>query len=81
VLAQQYGAVPRLVQIMLAEFEELRKRKVKKPTEIDREIAKELSQIRSIQVFEFFQNDTEVTKIVSEVSTSSEEKILRGASS
>jgi hypothetical protein len=81
VLAQQYGAVPRLVQVMLAEFEELRKRKVKKPTEIDREIAKELSQIRSIQVFEFFQDDTEVTKIVSDVSTSSEEKILRGVSS
>lgn len=80
VLAQQYGAVPTLVQVMLSEFEELRKRKIKKPTEIDREIAKELSQIRSIQVFEFFQGDTEITKIVSGVSASSEEKILGAAS-
>ena len=80
VLAQQYGAVPRLVQVMLSEFEAIRKRKVKKPTDIDREIAKELSQIRSIQVFEFFQSDTEITKIVSDVSASSEEKILGGSS-
>lgn len=79
VLAQQYGAVPRLVQLMLSEFEGLRKRKVKKRTKIDREIAKRLCQIRSIQVFEFFQGDTEITKIVSGVSASSEEKIL-GAS-
>lgn len=80
VLAQQYGAVPRLVQVMLSEFEAIRKRKVKKPTDIDREIAKELSQIRSIQVFEFFESDTEITKIVSNVSASSEEKILGGTS-
>ena len=80
VLAQQYGAVPRLVQVMLSEFEELRKRKVKKPTEIDREIAKELSQIRSIQVFEFFQSDIEISKIVAEATAASEEKILGGSS-
>jgi hypothetical protein len=79
VLAQQYGAVPKLVQVMLAEFETLRKRKIKKPTDVDREIAKELSQIRSIQVFEFFQNDQEIVKIVSEVSKSSEHKILGGS--
>jgi hypothetical protein len=80
VLAQQYGAVPRLVQVMLAEFESLRKSKIKKTTEVDREIAKELCQIRSIQVFEFFQSDSEIMRIVSDVSSASQSKILGGIS-
>jgi len=75
VLAQQYGSVPRLVKVMLEQFEDLRKRKVKKPTDIDREIAKELRQVRSIQVFEFFQDEAPIVKIVTDVSASSESKI------
>lgn len=78
VLAQQYGSVPKLVKVMLEQFEDLRKRKVKKPTDVDREIAKELRQIRSIQVFEFFQEETPLGKIVAEVSASSESKIAGG---
>jgi hypothetical protein len=81
VLGQQYGSVPRLVKVMLEEFETLRKRKIKRPTEIDREIAKELRQVRSIQVFEYFQDEKEISKIVSEVSSSSEKKILGGGTS
>ena len=78
VLAQQYGSVPKLVNAMLAEFESLRKRKVKKPTEVDREIAKELRQVRSIQVFEFFENESDIVKVVADVSSTSEKKILGG---
>jgi hypothetical protein len=77
VLAQQYGNVPKLVKVMLEQFEDLRKRKVKKPTDVDREIAKELRQIRSIQVFEFFQEEKQLVTIVAEVSASSESKIAR----
>lgn len=78
VLAQQYGMVPKLVKVMLEQFEDIRKRKVKKPTDVDREIAKELRQIRSIQVFEFFQEEAPIVKIVKDVSASSETKIAGG---
>jgi hypothetical protein len=78
VLAQQYGGVPKLVKVMLKEFETIRKRNVKKTTDIDREIAKELRQLRSIQVFEYFEDEKELSGIVSEVSSSSEKKILGG---
>jgi hypothetical protein len=81
VLAQQYGSVPRLVKVMLEQFEDLRKRKIKKPTDVDREIAKELRQIRSIQVFEFFQEEAPIVKIVSDVSASSETKVAGGIKS
>lgn len=81
VLAQQYGSVPRLVKVMLEQFEDLRKRKIKKPTDVDREIAKELRQIRSIQVFEFFQEEAPIVKIVAEVSASSETKVAGGRKS
>ena len=67
-----------MVKVMLEQFEDIRKRKVKKPTDVDREIAKELRQIRSIQVFEFFQEEAPIVKIVKDVSASSETKIAGG---
>lgn len=75
VLGQQYGSVPKLVKVLLEQYEDLRKRKVKRPTEVDREIAKELRQVRSIQVFEFFQEESAIVKIMNSVSASSESKI------
>lgn len=72
VIAQQYGMVPILVKSMLHYFAGIRSRKVKQPTQIDREIAKELNQIRSIQVFEFFEKESEFDQIISEIGVKSE---------
>lgn len=75
VIAQQYGCHPLLVRVMLESFADLRTRKVKQPTQVDREIAKELKLIRSVQVFEYFEDATPLKEILAEVTKISEAKV------
>jgi hypothetical protein len=57
VIAQTYSCQPELVSVLLNEFKNIRKRKVKGSLKIDRQIAKDLKLAKSVIAFDFFKPD------------------------
>ena len=75
VIGQSYACQPELIDEMLKSMRGLRNRKIKKATQVDREIAKELKLARSVLLLEYFEDSLSIAKILEPIVRISESKI------
>jgi hypothetical protein len=75
VIAQNYSCHPELISTLLAEFKNLRSRKVKHPLKIDRQIAKDLKRAKSVITFEYF-DESSISDCLEPIFRDAEKRIL-----